>query len=116
MLVTGLGPACCHEACLACIQAVVYSGLAVHTLPLLLVEADSASMHVNRLAEGTRKAADAWGLKLLCKDPRWRSDSLTVIEVPEVGCSAMHHFPKQKTCHKALKPIRNISPPLTCAA
>lgn len=38
-----------------------------------------------RLAEGTRKAVDAWGLKLLCKDPRWKSDSLTVIEVPEVG-------------------------------
>ena len=38
-----------------------------------------------RLAEGTRKAAAAWGLKLLCKDERWRSDSLTVIEVPEVS-------------------------------
>ena len=39
-----------------------------------------------RLAEGTRKAVDAWGLKLLCKDPRWKSDSLTVIEVPKVVC------------------------------
>lgn len=37
----------------------------------------------HRLAEGTRRAVDAWGLKLLCKQPRWRSDSLTVIEVPE---------------------------------
>jgi alanine-glyoxylate transaminase/serine-glyoxylate transaminase/serine-pyruvate transaminase len=36
----------------------------------------------HRLAEGTRKAVDAWGLKLLCKHPRWRSDSLTVIETP----------------------------------
>ena len=25
---------------------------------------------------------DAWGLQLLCKNPRWRSDSLSVIEVP----------------------------------
>jgi alanine-glyoxylate transaminase/serine-glyoxylate transaminase/serine-pyruvate transaminase len=35
-----------------------------------------------RLAEGTRKAVEGWGLKLLCKHPRWQSDSLTVIEVP----------------------------------
>lgn len=37
----------------------------------------------HRLAEGTRRAVEGWGLKLLCKDPRWRSDSLTVIRVPE---------------------------------
>ncbi|KAH7615609.1 hypothetical protein Ndes2526B_g09646 [Nannochloris sp. 'desiccata'] len=37
----------------------------------------------HRLAEGTRKAVEGWGLKLLCKDPRWYSDSLTVVEVPE---------------------------------
>lgn len=37
----------------------------------------------HRLAEGTRRAVEAWGLKLLCKDPRWNSDSLTVIRVPE---------------------------------
>lgn len=36
----------------------------------------------NRLAEGTRKAVDAWGLKLLCQEPRWRSNALTVISVP----------------------------------
>lgn len=35
-----------------------------------------------RLAEGTRRAVDAWGLKLLCKHPRWNSNSLSVIEVP----------------------------------
>ncbi|KAK9842890.1 hypothetical protein WJX74_003974 [Apatococcus lobatus] len=44
---------------------------------------DNVVKRHHRLAEGTRKAAEAWGLKLLCKDPRWRSDSLTVIEVPE---------------------------------
>ena len=37
----------------------------------------------SRLAAGTRAAVAAWGLKLLCKDPRWYSDSLTVVEVPE---------------------------------
>jgi alanine-glyoxylate transaminase / serine-glyoxylate transaminase / serine-pyruvate transaminase len=36
-----------------------------------------------RLAEGTRRAVEGWGLKTLCRDPRWKSDSLTVIEVPE---------------------------------
>jgi len=35
-----------------------------------------------RLADGTRKAVAGWGLQLLCKNPRWQSDSLTVIEVP----------------------------------
>lgn len=36
-----------------------------------------------RLAEGTRRAAKAWGLPLLCENPRWNSDSLTVLKVPE---------------------------------
>lgn len=36
-----------------------------------------------RLAEGTRAAVAAWGLKLLCREPRWQSDTLTVVEVPE---------------------------------
>lgn len=35
-----------------------------------------------RLAEGTRKAVAAWGMKLLCKHPRWNSHSLTVVEAP----------------------------------
>lgn len=37
----------------------------------------------HRLAEGTRKAVQGWGLELLCKNPRWYSDSLSVVEVPE---------------------------------
>ncbi len=36
-----------------------------------------------RLADGTRKAVEGWGLQLLCKESRWRSDSLTVIETPK---------------------------------
>ncbi len=38
-----------------------------------------------RLGEGARKAAKGWGLELLCKDSRWRSDALTVIETPKVS-------------------------------
>jgi alanine-glyoxylate transaminase/serine-glyoxylate transaminase/serine-pyruvate transaminase len=41
------------------------------------------ALHLCRLAEGTRKAVEGWGLQLLCKDKRWQSDSLSVIEVPE---------------------------------
>ncbi|DBA72712.1 hypothetical protein WJX79_001801 [Trebouxia sp. C0005] len=37
----------------------------------------------HRLGEGARKAAKGWGLELLCKDSRWRSDALTVIETPK---------------------------------
>jgi alanine-glyoxylate transaminase/serine-glyoxylate transaminase/serine-pyruvate transaminase len=43
----------------------------------------AVSARHHRLAEGTRKAVEGWGLKLLCKNPRWYSDSLTVIETPE---------------------------------
>lgn len=38
-----------------------------------------------RLGNGARLAAKGWGLELLCKDPRWRSDALTVIETPKVS-------------------------------
>lgn len=36
----------------------------------------------HRQAEGVRKAVEGWGLTTLCKNPRWKSDSLTVVEVP----------------------------------
>lgn len=36
-----------------------------------------------RLAEGTRLAVQGWGLGLLCKHPRWYSDTLTVVNTPE---------------------------------
>lgn len=44
---------------------------------------DNVVARHHRLAEGTRKAVEGWGLKLLCKHPRWQSNSLTVIEVPQ---------------------------------
>ena len=37
----------------------------------------------HRLAEGARAAVAGWGLTTLCRDPRWKSDSLTVVEVPQ---------------------------------
>lgn len=36
----------------------------------------------HRLGEGVREAVKGWGLELLCKNPRWKSDTLSVIEVP----------------------------------
>lgn len=44
---------------------------------------DNVVARHHRLAEGTRAAVAGWGLRLLCKDARWNSDSLSVIEVPE---------------------------------
>jgi hypothetical protein len=46
-----------------------------------------------RLATGVRKAVDGWGLKLLCKDPRWNSDTLTVIETPQVALGPLYDTP-----------------------
>lgn len=36
-----------------------------------------------RLATGVRKAVDAWGLKLCAKEPKWHSDTVSAILVPE---------------------------------
>lgn len=44
---------------------------------------DAVHARHHRLATGVRKAVEGWGLKLLCKHPRWYSDSLTVVEVPQ---------------------------------
>ncbi len=37
----------------------------------------------HRMAEGVRKAVDAWGLKLCAKEPKWHSDTVSAIYVPE---------------------------------
>ena len=37
----------------------------------------------DRLAEGTRRAVKAWGLEVLCKDPKSYSSSLTAVLMPE---------------------------------
>ncbi|MCL5775735.1 aminotransferase class V-fold PLP-dependent enzyme [Limibaculum sp. FT325] len=36
-----------------------------------------------RLAEGVRRAVDAWGLRLCAKGPEWQSDTVSAIMVPE---------------------------------
>ncbi len=36
-----------------------------------------------RLAEGVRRAVSAWGLKLCAKDPKWHSDTVSAILLPE---------------------------------
>ena len=37
-----------------------------------------------RLAEGTRRAIlDGWGMKLCAKEPKWQSDTVSAIVVPE---------------------------------
>lgn len=37
----------------------------------------------HRLASGVRAAIDAWGLKLVAKEPKWHSDTVSAIYVPE---------------------------------
>jgi alanine-glyoxylate transaminase/serine-glyoxylate transaminase/serine-pyruvate transaminase len=37
----------------------------------------------HRMAEGVRKAVDAWGLKLCAKERKWHSDTVSAIIVPE---------------------------------
>jgi alanine-glyoxylate transaminase/serine-glyoxylate transaminase/serine-pyruvate transaminase len=37
----------------------------------------------HRLAEGVRKAVEAWGLKLCAKEPKWHSDTVSAIMAPE---------------------------------
>lgn len=37
----------------------------------------------HRLAAGVRAAVDAWGLKLVAKEPKWHSDTVSAIYTPE---------------------------------
>lgn len=54
------------------------------SLDLLLGEGlDNVFARHNRLAEGVRKAVDAWGLKLCAEDPKLYSNTVTAIRVPE---------------------------------
>ena len=44
---------------------------------------DNVFARHHRLAEGVRRAVDAWGLKLCAKEPKWYSDTVSAICVPE---------------------------------
>jgi alanine-glyoxylate transaminase/serine-glyoxylate transaminase/serine-pyruvate transaminase len=54
------------------------------SLELLLAEGmDQVYARHARLAEGTRRAVAAWGLKLCAQAPKWHSDTVSAIVVPE---------------------------------
>jgi len=56
------------------------------SVDLLLAEGlDTVFARHHRLAEGVRQAVSAWGLTLCAKQPRWYSDTVSAIRVPE-GC------------------------------
>jgi alanine-glyoxylate transaminase/serine-glyoxylate transaminase/serine-pyruvate transaminase len=56
------------------------------SVDLLLAEGlDTVFARHHRLAEGVRQAASAWGLTLCARQPRWYSDTVSAIRVPE-GC------------------------------
>lgn len=42
-----------------------------------------------RLAEGVRRAVDAWALETCCRDPRWHSNTVTAVMVPP-GVNGAH--------------------------
>lgn len=47
---------------------------------------DNVFARHHRLAEGVRRAVKAWGLKLCARHPRWYSDTVSAIYVPQ-GCN-----------------------------
>lgn len=54
------------------------------SLDLLFEEGlDNVFARHTRLASGVRAAVDAWGLKLCAKEPKWHSDTVSAILVPE---------------------------------
>jgi alanine-glyoxylate transaminase/serine-glyoxylate transaminase/serine-pyruvate transaminase len=53
------------------------------SLDILLEEGlDNVYARHHRLAEGTRRAVSAWGLKLCAKDPKWYSDTVSAVMTP----------------------------------
>jgi len=54
------------------------------SLDLLFAEGlDNVFARHKRLANGVRAAVEAWGLKLCAKEPKWYSDTVSTIMVPE---------------------------------
>ena len=44
---------------------------------------DNVFVRHHRIAEGVRRAVDAWGLRLCAKEPKWHSDTVSAIMLPE---------------------------------
>jgi alanine-glyoxylate transaminase/serine-glyoxylate transaminase/serine-pyruvate transaminase len=61
------------------------------SLNLLLHEEGLDNVYARhvRLAEGVREAVDAWGLVTCCRDPRWYSNTVTAVMVPQ-GINGAH--------------------------
>jgi alanine-glyoxylate transaminase/serine-glyoxylate transaminase/serine-pyruvate transaminase len=54
------------------------------SVDFLLAEGlDNVFARHHRLAEGVRRAVSAWGLKLCAKAPKWHSDTVSTILIPE---------------------------------
>lgn len=54
------------------------------SVDLLLEEGlDNVFARHHRMAEGVRRAVDAWDLKLCAKAPKWHSDTVSAVMVPE---------------------------------
>lgn len=54
------------------------------SIDLLLSEGlDNVHARHRRLAEGVRRAVKAWGLELCAKEPKWYSDTVSAIVVPQ---------------------------------
>jgi alanine-glyoxylate transaminase/serine-glyoxylate transaminase/serine-pyruvate transaminase len=58
-------------------------GLRVSVDMLLEEGLENVFARHHRLAEGVRRAVDAWGLRLCAKEPKWHSDTVSAIMVPE---------------------------------
>lgn len=58
-------------------------GLRVSVDMLLEEGLDNVFARHHRMAEGVRHAVDAWGLRLCAKTPKWHSDTVSAIMVPE---------------------------------
>ncbi|MGE0022550.1 MAG: aminotransferase class V-fold PLP-dependent enzyme [Hyphomicrobium sp.] len=54
------------------------------SLDLIFAEGlDNVIARHTRLAQGVRAAVDAWGLRVCAKEPKWHSDTVSAILVPE---------------------------------
>lgn len=57
-------------------------GLRVSVDMLLEEGLDNVFARHHRMAEGVRRAVDAWGLRLCAKEPKWQSDTVSAVVVP----------------------------------
>jgi alanine-glyoxylate transaminase/serine-glyoxylate transaminase/serine-pyruvate transaminase len=58
-------------------------GLRVSVDMLLEEGLENVFARHHRMAEGVRRAVDAWGLRLCAKEPKWQSDTVSAIMVPD---------------------------------